>query len=176
MYAPTLPKSTYKTVSPNTQLDQLEDFTIQKSDGTIVNGRDEATKANQEIYAPFAAHHHHVDFLVCWETDDGWGMIGTTPPSFPQLNHLSLIQSTGVANCYFKLHGLPEGDVTDPEGGGRWHGFCPGSFQFEYVKCEDGKIRLRKTRIFSDSSPAMRVMLKNKMIDGEALAGIVIGS
>jgi hypothetical protein len=56
---------------------QLEDFTIQKPDGTIVKGRDDATKANQEIYAPFAAHHHVPDFLVCWETDDGWGMTGT---------------------------------------------------------------------------------------------------
>ena len=97
----------------------------------------------------------------------------TTPT---HLSTLKLTRSAGVANCYFKLHGLPEGDVKDPEGSGKWHGYCPGSFQFDYVKCDDGKIRLKKTRIFSDSTPAMRVMLKNKMIDGEALAGTDIGS
>lgn len=108
------------------------------------------------MYAPFAAQKHVPDFLVCWETDDGWGM-------------------TGVANMYFKLHGLPEGTVDDPEGG-KWHGYCPGSFQFDYVKDSSGTIKLKKTRIFSDSSPALRVMLQNKMIEGEQLTGIVIGS
>jgi hypothetical protein len=134
-----------------------EDFTLQKSDGTVIKGRDAATKANQEMYAVFAAHHHVPDFFICWETDYGWEM-------------------TGVANAYFKLHGLGEGSVTDPEGGKGWHGYCPGSFHFQYVKDDSGKIKLRKSRIFSDSGPALKLMLKNKLLDAEQLAGIVIGS
>jgi hypothetical protein len=134
-----------------------EDFTLQKPDGTIIKGRDEATKANQEMYTVFAKHHHIPDFFICWETDYGWEM-------------------TGVANAYFKLNGLGEGSVTDEEGGKGWHGYGPGSFQFQYVKDGSGKIKLRKTRIFSDSGPAVKLMLQNNLINAEQLAGIVIGS
>jgi hypothetical protein len=133
------------------------EFHLQKPDGTIIKGRDEAMKALKEMYAPFAAHKHVPDFFISWETDYGWEM-------------------TGVANMYFKLHGLDEGSVTDPEGEKGWHGYCPGGFQFEYAKDDSGKIKLRKTRIFSDSSPALKVMLQNKQLNAEQLAGIVIGS
>lgn len=81
---------------------------------------------------------------------------------------------SGVANVYFKVNGLGEGSVDGPEGG-KWHGYCTGAFQFEYVK--DGEsFKLKKTRIFSDSSPALKVMLKNNMINGDALAGIIGGA
>lgn len=86
----------------------------------------------------------------------------------------------GVANCYFRLPGLSEDKCTveDPEGSGKWHGYCPGSFQFDHVKNGDGdgKIKLKQTKIFSDSSPALRVMLKEGMIGAEELKGIVMGS
>lgn len=89
----------------NSGCTKTEDMMLQKPDGSDTEGRDEATKAIQSMYAPFAARKHMPDFLVCWETNDGWGMIG-------------------VANMYFKLHALPEGTVDDPEDG-KWHGYCP---------------------------------------------------
>ena len=91
------------------------------------------------------------------ETDYGWEM-------------------SGVANAYFQLHGLGESTVTDEEGGKRWHGYGPGSFQFQYVKEDSGEIKLRKTRIFSDSGPAVKSTLQNNLINAEQLAGVVIGS
>ena len=135
---------------------QVDDFTLQKSDGTVIKGREESINGLKQIYGPFAGHKHVPDFLVCWETDDGYAM-------------------AGVANVYFKLHGLGEGTVDDPEGG-KWHGACAGAFQFDYVKDGSDGFKLRKTRIFSDSSPALKVMLKNNMINADQLAGIVIGS
>ena len=52
---------------------------------------------------------------------------------------------------------------------------APGAFNFLYVK-EGNGIKLKQTQIFNDPSPAMKLMLQNKMISGEQLAGIVIGS
>lgn len=81
----------------------------------------------------------------------------------------------GVANLHFTLHGLDSKAVTDHEGG-KWDGVAPSAFQFAYVKDSSGEIKLKETKIFNDPSPAMRLMLKNKMINGEQLAGIFIGS
>lgn len=129
---------------------------LQKPDGTIIKGADAMWKEVATMYAPFAAQKHVPEFLVSWETDDGWGMIG-------------------VANMYFRLHQLPEGSETDPEGG-KWHGHLSSSFVFFYVKDNSGNIKLKETKIFGDSTPALKVMLQNGMLNGEQLAGMVKGS
>ena len=108
-----------------------------------------------EIFGPFAAYKHDPEFLVAWETSDGWGMLGR-------------------ASLYFKLHGLSGDAVTDPQGA-KWDGVIASMFSFDYVR-EGGGIKLKETRIFSDPSPAMKLMLKNNMLNGEQLAGIVISS
>ena len=81
----------------------------------------------------------------------------------------------GVANLYFKLQGLGGDTVKDPYGKG-WDGVATGGFQFGYVKDGSGDIKLKYSKIFSDPSPAMKIMLQNKMVNGDQLAGIVIGS
>ena len=128
---------------------------LQKPDGTRVKGADDAWKAIAEIYAPFAGHRHEPDFLVAWETADGWGMIG-------------------AAKVYFNLHGPVQESVTDPDGK-KWHGAGPGAFYFELVKQGSG-MKYKEIRVYTDSTPAIRLMLKNKHLDGDQLAGIVIGS
>lgn len=64
--------------------------------------------------------------------------------------------------------------MTDREGE-KWDGSNSGAFLFHYVKDGDS-IKLKSTKIFADSSPAMKLMLQNNMIDAETLKGIVIGS
>lgn len=129
---------------------------LQKPNGTVIKGADEVWKALPGMYARFAAQKHVPEFLICWETDDGWGMIG-------------------IATMYFNFDGLPTGTITDPDGR-KWHGHGSGAFQFFYVRDGSSGIKLKQKRIFSDSSPAMKLMLQNKFIDGEQLARIVSGS
>lgn len=64
--------------------------------------------------------------------------------------------------------------MTDKEGG-KWDGCNSGAFLFHYVKDGD-TIKLKSTRIFADSSPALKMMLQKGLLDAETLKGIVIGS
>ena len=81
---------------------------------------------------------------------------------------------SGEADLYFKVGAPLEESLTDPDGN-KWQGVHKGAFHFKYVKDGDS-IKLRETRIFADASPALRLMLNNKLIGPEQLAGIVIGS
>lgn len=112
-------------------------------------------KALQAAYAPFAAHLHDPEFLVCWETKDGYEMMGN-------------------ASLYFNLHGPAPEALTD-RFGKKWHGVIQGAYHFYYVKDGD-KFKMKQTIIFADLGPALKTMLQNKMIDGEALAGFVLQS
>lgn len=76
-----------------------------------------------------------------------------------------------LMNCFFFLVG---DSVTDKEGG-KWHGNSTGAFLFRYAK-DENTIKLKSTQIFSDSSPALKMMLQNGLLDAETLKGIVIGS
>ena len=131
---------------------QTEDFSVLKPDGSLRKGREDAAKAIQEIYGPFASHNHRPNFLVTWETKDGYAM-------------------SGEADVFFNLHGVPAGNESDGEGG-KWHGHISAAFRFDYVR-EESDIKLKATRIFSDASPALKLMLQNKQIDGNALVGIL---
>jgi hypothetical protein len=146
--------SNITVASPTNRLPQISDFTLTKSNGQVVKGADEALKELAEvIYAPFPAHKHDPTFLCTFDRDDGWEMIG-------------------VATVYFKLQGGPGNAVKDPQGES-WDGSTPGAFHFEYVKEGDG-IKLRKTSIFSDPSPALRLMLQAGALNGEQIAGMLL--
>ena len=68
------------------------------------------------------------------------------------------------------------GDAVKDKEGNAWDGVNSGAFLFHYVKQDDGKIRLKSTRIFTDVGPTFKLMLQKGMLDAEALKGIVIGS
>lgn len=102
----------------------------------------------------------------------------------------------GVADVYYRLQGLSGeffclplkrwwfllmmmcvvGDALTDKEGNKWDGCNSGGFLFHYVKQDDGKIKLKATRIFTDVSPTFKLMLQKGLIDGETLKGIVIGS
>ena len=136
---------------------QTPDFTLQMTDGTVFKGAEEAWhKAIPEMYGPFTAHKHDPTFGIVWETDNGWGMFG-------------------IAEFYFKIHGLSGDAVTDLQGE-KWDGVSPSAFHFLYVKDGSGDIKLKSAKIFADPGPAFKLMLKNGVINTEQLAAIVIGS
>ena len=64
--------------------------------------------------------------------------------------------------------------MTDCEGN-TWDGRNKGAFLFRYADEGDG-IKLKSTQIFSDASPALKMMLEKGLLDAEGLRGIVIGS
>ena len=53
--------------------------------------------------------------------------------------------------------------------GNKWHGKNSAAFYFTYVKESDG-FKLKRTRIFADATPALRVMLQNGILNGEQIA------
>ena len=106
-------------------------------------------------YAPFAKHLHEPTFLVTWETEDGYGMMG-------------------IASLYFNLHG-PAPDAQTDRYGEKWHGVVQAAYRFYYTK-DGNSFKMKETTIFADLGPVFKTMLQNKMIDGEGLAGFVASS
>ena len=133
---------------------QTSDWTLQTSDGKSFSGAEKAWAQLAVTYGPFEAHKHDPTFLCCFDDkEDGYQMIG-------------------VANVYFSLGG-PRNAVKDPQGES-WDGSTPGAFHFHYVK-EDGGLKLKFTRIYSDPSPALKVMLEAGALNGEMIAGMLKG-
>ncbi|CAF9941154.1 MAG: hypothetical protein ALECFALPRED_009011 [Alectoria fallacina] len=122
------------------------DFTLYKADGAVIHGGREAWEEGfPSIYGPFEAHLHEPNFLACWETEEGWEMIG---------------QARVCVD--FRVRATEEEKMRDA-GGREWDCVTPAAFHFEYVR--DGKaknqgILLRRTHIFADSGPALMRMLK----------------
>ena len=69
----------------------------------------------------------------------------------------------GQANMYANLH-VPGSEPKVKDGTGKeWDVVTPSAFHFEYVKdsqAEHDGVRLKSTRIFADSGPALMMMLK----------------
>jgi hypothetical protein len=127
--------------------------TFIKTNGETITGGDAAfTSLSKEVYAPFSEHLHDPEFLVAWETSDGWGMLG---------------QATLYWNLAVKGDG--KGGVKD-KSGKQWDGAGPAAFRFGYVKGKDG-IRLDRTEIMADSAGAVVAMLKRGMMKPEDLLG-----
>ncbi|KAB8346053.1 hypothetical protein FH972_023105 [Carpinus fangiana] len=129
------------------------DFWLQKPDGTVIKGADQAWAAVHELYQPFAAHFHDPTFLVLSDTSDGWTM-------------------AGQANVFGNLQGpLGETKATDSTGKA-WELMTPAMFIFHFVKSSNkAGVALKSTRIFSDSGPAIVAMLKKGLIKPEQLLG-----
>ena len=112
-------------------------------------------KALGAQYAPFAQHLHEPTFLVTWETEAGYEMMG-------------------IASLYFNLQG-PASETQTDRYGKKWHGVIQAAYRFYYTKDGDS-FKMKQTTIFADLGPALKAMLQNKMIDGEGLAGFVLQS
>ncbi|KAK8215455.1 hypothetical protein M8818_002076 [Zalaria obscura] len=126
-------------------------FAIQKSDGQVVSGADKAWAAVKEIYSPFTANLHEPIFLYCSETENGWQMFG-------------------IANVFVNLQGQAgpgEQKVKSVEGK-EWDAVLPTAFYLEYVR-EDGGIKLNKTKIFGDPTPAVGLLLQRGVMKPEDL-------
>ena len=131
---------------------QTSDFVYHKGDGNVFSGRDAAWKQIAQDYAPFPEQKHEPFFLLAWETDEEWHLMGEV-------------------NVYFKLPApLPETE-TDLAGK-KWHVHAFGAYHFIFIN-EDGGIRMKSTRIYADQSPVMKRMLKSNIISGEQVVGML---
>lgn len=131
------------------------DHKLYKSTGELVSGGEASFFClSKELYAPFSAHLHDPDLLVCWESDGGWEMLG-------------------VATVYWNL-AVPSAATSTSEKikdrtGKEWEGAAPGAFAFKYAKQADGGIKLAKSAIYTDSTKAVVEMMKRGMIKPDDL-------
>lgn len=141
-------------ISQLTKGRSTDDFVYQKATGELIQGGYAAIEALKETYAPFTENKHEPRCLSCWETDDGWEMMGE-------------------AMLFGDLQAPGEKDQIHADANGRkWDLAIPSSFHFTYVKDPDARhdgIRLAKSVIYSDSFPAVKEMLKRGMMKPEQL-------
>jgi hypothetical protein len=134
------------------------DFKYYKADGSVVSGAEKAwTEGIPATYAVFKEYQHEPNFLICWETKDGWEMIGQ-------------------ASLFMTFPGDGDGpggvEKVKDLNGKEWDAVTPGGFHFDYVKDESAKnggILLRRCHIFADSGPGMMVMIKKGLIKAQDL-------
>ncbi|EMC94109.1 hypothetical protein BAUCODRAFT_36583 [Baudoinia panamericana UAMH 10762] len=134
-----------------TDAGMTKDWVLQKSTGEVIEGADKAWPALKEAYAPFKEHVHAPTFVVQWETENGWSMVG-------------------VANLWWKLQ-ADGNDVIKGHGGKMWDGVTPGAFRFDFTKSEHGHegIALTRTEIYDDPTQAVVKMLQRGMLKPEQL-------
>lgn len=102
------------------------------------------------MYEFFTSEFHEPYFLVAWEINDGWGMLGQ-------------------ANFYANLKGnatSQEKKVQDLSGRD-WDVKIPSAFHFVYEKQNDARhdgIVLKKIEIMSDSFPAVQLLMARGVI------------
>lgn len=127
------------------------DCVLHKSTGEVVSGGDAAWKSlSKETYAPFSGHCHDPQFLVAWEIDGGWEMLG-------------------VATLYWTLAVPGDGGAKVKDSKGKeWDGAGPAAFDFHYKKQGDD-FRISKLAIYADPSAAMVTMMKRGMLKPEDL-------
>lgn len=77
----------------------------------------------------------------------------------------------GTAWVYFKINGISANAVKDAQGG-EWSGRNASGFRFTYVKQGD-EIKMKESWIFGDPAPALKLMIQNKMLSGDQLAGML---
>lgn len=135
---------------PATSVGHAKDFTLQRSNGEVIEGADKAWKVLGEIYAPFESHVHDPSFLVSWKTEKGWDMFG-------------------VAQLWWNLQ-VPGEQKIKGFGGKEWDGCTPSAFYFKYVKIGEDGFELARTEIYGDPSAALIQMIKRGMLKPEQLA------
>jgi hypothetical protein len=128
------------------------DFVFQKSTGEVISGADKAWAGVKEVYAPFSAQVHDPQFLVSWETENGWEMFG-------------------IADLWYNLAAPPSEGEKRVKGihGEEWDGVLPSAFKFNYVKGGKHGVQLARTEVYSDPSAALVRMLKRGMVKPEDL-------
>lgn len=131
------------------------EWTLAQANGTVTHGAHESWAALKELYGNFTAFQHEPAFIIIWETEAGWDVIG-------------------LANVFVNLPGgsaQGEQKVKDVKGR-EWDLSAPGAFRFQYVKddkAKHGGILLKRTDIFSDSGPAVVTLLKRGVLKPEML-------
>lgn len=122
------------------------DFSLVKPDGTEFTDAEEAWAQSKALYTPFTSEFHEPYFLVTWETDEGYEMLG---------------QAYLFANCVGQAS---EGEQKVKDGQGReWDVKIPGAFKFQYVKKDiavHGGFEMRRAEIMSESMPAVQILMK----------------
>jgi hypothetical protein len=101
------------------------------------------------MYKLFTSEFHEPYFLVTWETENGWEMLGD-------------------ANLYANIPGEPTPDqkkVTDGQGR-EWDVVIPSGFKFHYTKKEGapGGIAISRTEITSDALPPIQIAVARGVI------------
>ncbi len=133
-----------------------DDYTYQKSNGQVTSGGAAAFDKVKEDYSFFSGTNHAPNFLCCWETADGWEMLG---------------QAVMYANL-----AAPGGSgqvMTDPAGK-KWDVGVPSAFHFFFVKDPSGSaggIKMKRMEVYGDSMPVAAEMLKRGMMKPEQLMG-----
>jgi len=121
------------------------DFTLVKQDGSTFSGNAPAFKESKAMYALLTQELHEPYFLVCWDTKDGWEMIG---------------QAYLFANCPGEA--TPQEKKVKDLQGKEWDVKIPGAFHFVYVKKEGaphGGILMKRLEVMSDSMPVVQTLL-----------------
>ncbi|KAL8795148.1 MAG: hypothetical protein Q9195_002303 [Heterodermia aff. obscurata] len=135
------------------------DWHLTKADNSVVSGGHEVwTEGIPSIYGPFAGHLHDPTFLIVWETEEGYEMIGE-------------------ANVFLDLGGAEEGEGGKKEKdskGKEWDAVMPGSFHFWFARAEGGEgnthgLVMKRTQLFADSAPVKSLMVKKGLLKKEDL-------
>lgn len=140
------------------------DWHLTKADNTVVSGGHEVwTEGIPSIYGPFAGHLHDPTFLIVWDTEEGYEMIGE-------------------ANVFLDLNVAEEDKGADESGttkekdsnGKEWDALMPGSFHFWFAKAEGGEgnthgLLMKRTQLFADSAPITGLMIKKGLVKKEDL-------
>ncbi|EME83855.1 uncharacterized protein MYCFIDRAFT_84160 [Pseudocercospora fijiensis CIRAD86] len=137
---------------PKVRANNLEKDLLVRSTGQTDQGGEASLAAlKNEIYAPFAAYHHEPSFIVAFETEQGWEMIG-------------------IATLWWNLAVPGDGPKQKDGKGKEWEGGVPAAFKFGYRKTGDG-IKMSETRIMADPSGALVDMVKRGMVKPEQIFG-----
>jgi len=131
----------------------VEDWYGVKADGQATSTGQKGWEELKEVYAPFLQQKHEPYFLVCFETHDGYEMIGQ-------------------ALVYGKLPGHPTADEkrVQDRSGKEWDVAVPGGFHFFYVKgdgAKHGGFLMKKSEIMSDSIPVVTILQKRGLLKQE---------
>lgn len=127
-----------------------EDFSLVKPDGSEFKGHEVAWEQSKSMYNFFTKEFHEPYFLVCWEIDDGWEMLG---------------QAYFYANCIGESV-AGEKKVADLQGR-EWDVKIPSAFRFIYVKRDGaahGGIELKRCEIMGDSMPGVHILMQRGVI------------
>ncbi|KAF9730633.1 hypothetical protein PMIN01_11502 [Paraphaeosphaeria minitans] len=133
--------STYNEMTHH-HLQLSPDFTFVRPDGKSSTGNAAAFAESKTMYQHFTSEFHDPCFIITWETEFGWEMIGQ-------------------AHIFANLRGnaTAQEEKVQDSGGRDWDIKVPAAFHFWYVRKEGaphGGIVMEKKEVMCDSLPAMQ--------------------